>query len=182
MSKLSQGEEGLLKTLWKIGSASSLREISVKTGLKKRSANMYLLRLKIAGYVSVSGEGHYALTESGKEILGFPKIDKDLAAKILGKTSPDESFNFYVEIDQPLGVSSDNLSDFCDQIKSVDIRSIEFHVTRGDFESWTRSLGDIELAKRLRLIREANLTGEKLRETLYKALKSRCEELTQKTA
>jgi hypothetical protein len=95
----------------------------------------------------------------------------------LDRTPPEEAFYFYAGIGQFLGVSSDSLADFCDKIRSVDIRSIEFHVTRGDFEAWIRHLGDTGLERRLRLIREMGLTGEALRERLYAALRSRCDEL-----
>ncbi|MFH0897773.1 MAG: hypothetical protein V1850_07000 [Candidatus Bathyarchaeota archaeon] len=50
-------------------------------------------------------------------------------------------------------------------------------MARGDFESWIHYLGDIELEKRLVLIKELNLIGEALREKLYAALKSRGDEL-----
>jgi len=182
MISLSETKAKMLKLLWEFERPVSLKEISEKTGLKIRSANMHLLRLRTEGYVSVSQDGYYTLTESGKEIVGLPKVDESLAKRVLAKTSTEKAFHFYTEISEPLGVSSDNLVDFCDRIKSVDIRSVEFHVERGDFELWVHSLGDVELAKRLRLIREADLCGETLRERLYGVLKSRCEELLAKVA
>jgi hypothetical protein len=97
--------------------------------------------------------------------------------KILDKTSPERAFYFYSGIGQFTGLSLDSLADFCDKIRSVDIRSVEFYVARGDFEAWIRYLGDTVLERRLRLIREMELTGEALRERLYKTLRSRCDEL-----
>jgi len=96
---------------------------------------------------------------------------------ILDKTSPERAFNFYSAIGQFTGLSSDSLADFRDKIRSVDIRSIEFHLARGDFEVWIRHLGDTGLERRLRLIREMELTGDALRERLYVTLRSRCDEL-----
>ena len=96
---------------------------------------------------------------------------------ILDKTSPERAFYFYSGIGQFTGLSSDSLADFRDKIRSVDIRSIQFHVARGDFEAWIRLLGDTGLERRLRLIREMELTGEALRERLYVTLRSRCDEL-----
>jgi hypothetical protein len=97
--------------------------------------------------------------------------------KILDRTLPERAFYFYSGIGQFTGLSSDNLADFCDKIRSVDIRSVEFHLARGDFEAWIRDLGDTGLERRLRLIREMALTGDALRRRLYITLRSRCDEL-----
>jgi len=182
MKSLGQIKEGILRLLWKIEGPLDLRGISEKMGLKARSANMHLLGLRKAGYVSASEDGHYTLTESGKEVIGFPKVDDSLARRVLSKTPPEKAFHFYAGIGQPLGVSSDNLTDFCDKIRWVDIGSVEFHSARGDFELWVHSLGDVELAKRLRLIREENLTGQTLQERLCRVLESRCDELLKRVA
>lgn len=77
-------------------------------------------------------------------------------------------------------MSSNGLIDFCERLGSIDIESIEFHASRGDFESWVRFLGDIELERKLSLIREADLTGDALREKLYETLRSRYDELLRK--
>jgi len=180
MKGLSQTKENILKILWETETPVNLNEISEKTGSKIRSAYMHLLGLRKAGYVSLSEGAYYTLTESGKERIGFPKVDENLAKRVLSKTSSEKSFHFYVGIGKPLGASSDNLIDFCEKIKSSDIRSVEFHAARGDFETWIHSLGDIELAKRMGRIREANLTGEVLRKRLYETIKSRCDELLKK--
>jgi len=157
-------------------------EVSRKTGLKARSANMHLLGLIQLGYASKSENGYYGITESGREAIRFSKVDKVFAAKVLRKTSPEKAFHFYRGIDQPTGVSSSSLVDFRETIRTIDIESIEFHAVRGDFELWVHYLGDIELSKRLRLIRQAGLTGEALRDRLHKTLRSRCDELQRKAA
>ncbi len=177
MSKLNQTRETMLRLLWEVDSPMSRREIAQRTGTKARSANMHLLWLRRGGCVSFSGSSNITLTETGREALGFPKVDENLAGKVFATTSPEKAFYFYTGIDQPLGASSDGLVDFCEKINSVDEKSIEFHMARGDFELWVHYLGDIELATRLRLLREENLSGEALRERLYKTVKSRCDEL-----
>ena len=60
----------------------------------------------------------------------------------------------------------------------MNMKSIEFHASRRDFELWLDSLGDLELAKIMGIIRRASLAGENLRERVYESVKSRCEELT----
>jgi hypothetical protein len=109
--------------------------------------------------------------------MSASRIDEKTIGKTLRKLPKENAFNFYTTFDQPLGVSSDSLIDFCEKIRLIDIGSIEFHVARGDFEHWIDYLGDIELAKRLKLVNEANLEGETLREKLYAVLRSRCNEL-----
>jgi len=180
LKRISQAKKEILKLLCEIKNPLSLREVSERTGLEARSANMHLFGLLKLGFVSKSESGRYTITGSGREVIGFPKVDEKFAEKVLKRTPPEKAFRFYNGINQPTGISSDNLVDFCEKIKTIDIKPIEFHMARGDFEVWVHSLGDAELAKRLRLIREAGLTGEKLRNRLYKALKSRCEELLKK--
>jgi len=177
MKSLSKVKMELLQLIWEEKRPMKLKEIAAKIGLKTRSTNAHLLNLKRAGYLSSTGEGYYLLTELGKEVLGFHKVDRESAKKILSKTFPEKAFHFYLGIGKPLNVSADSLLDFCEKIRLVDLESIEFHSQRGDFELWVHFLGDVEFAKRLRMIRESNLSGEALRDTIYKAVKYRCEEL-----
>jgi len=176
LKELDEVKEKILEKIWEIGKPVTVREVSEKMGLSARSVNMHLLGLRKTGLVVRSGSG-YIITEEGKEKIGFQKIDEKTVKKILDRTPRENVFHFYVRVDQPLGTVSDCLSDLCEKIKSIDIRSIEFHTARGDFESWIRYLGDVELSKRLRLIKDANLSGEALRAQLYATLKSRYAEL-----
>ena len=146
-----------------------------------RSVRMHLAGLRKSGLVETSGDG-YVITEKGKENMGFPRVDAVTAERLLGRVSRDNVFYFYAGIERPLDVSSDGLVDLCEKIKSISVGSIEFHLGRGDFESWIRFLGDFELEKRLNLLRSAGLAGEALRERLYCTIKSRCDELLRVTA
>ena len=62
-------------------------------------------------------------------------VEAVLARKILGETSEENAFHFYLGVDRPLETSSDSLVDFSETIKSVSLRAIEYHSCRGDFES-----------------------------------------------
>jgi len=166
--------------MWEADKPTTLKEVSEKIGLRARSANMHLLGLAKMGHVSKSKEGYYIVTSSGTEAIGFPKISKTFAEKVLSKTSTERAFHFFRGIDQPTGIVSDSLVDLCERIKTLDVEPIEFHMSRGDFENWISSLGDVELARRLRMIREKNLTGQTLRERIYETLRSRCDRLLKK--
>jgi len=180
MGKINKTKEKILEFLWKVERSAGHREIAEKLGLKIRSVNMHLLGLTKLGYTSRSKNGAYKITTSGKEAIGLPKVDAKTAKKILSKTPPEKAFHFYKEIGQPLGVFSDSLTDFHEKLKTIDVKSILFHTSRGDFERWVSSLGDVELAKRLRTIRETGLAGEALRRKLCEAVRSRCDELLKK--
>ena len=180
MKNLSRENEKILELIWESAKPLTMKDASEKMGLGLRPTNMRLLNLRKAGFVAESG-GAYTITAEGKAVIGFPRISEEQSRKILHKTSPDKAFHFYSGIGQALGLSADHLTDFCNKIRSIDTKSLEFHMTRGDFESWIRHLGDTELEKRLRLIRETGLKGEALRERLYGALKSRCDELGRNT-
>jgi hypothetical protein len=180
LKSLSRENEKILEAIWESAKPLTMKEASEKIGLGLRPTNMRLLNLRKAGFVSESG-GNYTITAVGKAVIGFPRINEEESRKILRKTPPQKAFHFYSGIGQVLGSSAYSLTDLCDKIRITDIKSIEFHMARGDFESWIRHLGDIELEKRLRLIRETGLKGEALRERLYGALASRLDELGRNT-
>jgi hypothetical protein len=167
----------ILVDLWASGKPMTIQAIAKKVGLPSSSAMGYLLGLIKAKYVSVPEKHYYAITKLGKQAIGIPPVDKSLAQSILGSVSLDKAFHFYYDIDQPAGVQADSLNGFGDKLQTVDLNCIAFHVPRKDFENWIRSLGDLELSKKLGLIRAANVSGENLRNELYKAVSSRCLEL-----
>ena len=177
---LSNGRKTILRLLWESEKPISLDKIARKAGVKKSSAFMHLLGLRKEGYAMVCQDGSYVVTESGKEILGLPKVDMNLAKKITSKTSTEKAFHFYVGIGKPLGESADSLVHFWKKLKTIDLRSIEFHNKRGDFELWTHYLGDVELAKRLRIIKAENLSGEEMRNKIVAVVKTRCDDLMKK--
>jgi hypothetical protein len=167
----------VLEKLWEEGKPMALKDVAQKTGLKVAATNMHLLGLKKTGHVSTPLHGFYAITELGKEAIGLPKLDKTHATKILSHVSTDKAFHFYTGLHQHLGVHANSLADFCDKIEKASVKTVEFHVPRKDFENWFRSLGDIELAKRMSLIHNMNLHGEELRKKVHEAAKHRLEEL-----
>lgn len=75
---------------------------------------------------------------------------------ILSKVFAENMFYFYVDIGIYADRYATNLTDFYDAQEDVDIRSIEFHIGRGDFQKWINSLVEYALAKEiLRLTKKA---------------------------
>jgi hypothetical protein len=51
---------------------------------------------------------------------------------------------------------------------------VEFHFNHGDFESWFTGLGDVELVRKIALLKEKRLVGEELRAKLRQIVEDRC--------
>ncbi len=95
----------------------------------------------------------------------------------------NEPFLFYNGVGEKhfTGVKAWSLKGFLKALQKVNLKSIEFHVKRRDFERWARnSLYDNTLAKQLREIRLSKLKGERLRKGLVKAVRERFAKLSQK--
>jgi hypothetical protein len=89
--------------------------------------------------------------------------------------SKEKAFYFFTAIGNYTGESAASIEDFTEKIVRVDIKSIEFHFYRGDFEKWIAEIiGDKELAEQIKKLKDQNLTGEKLRNRLYQIISKRC--------
>lgn len=172
----------LLAELWAAGKPLTVQVIAEKVGIPDSSAMGYLLGLIKAKYVSVPEKHYYAITAAGKHAIGLPKIDKDLAQNILASVPTEKAFHFYYDINKPAGVIAHSLKDFVDIILIIDLMSVTFHFPRRDFELWIRSLGDLELSKKLSMLKASTLAGEQLRKEIYESAKSRYNELAQLAA
>jgi len=93
--------------------------------------------------------------------------------QILREVAAEKAFQFYTDIGAPLPLHARSLEDFLNIAKTVDVKSIEFHSTRGDFGNWIHMLGDEILARQLANLRKKNLTGEVLRTRLLLLLRLR---------
>lgn len=167
----------ILEAMWMLDKPAKAAEIAKEVGLGFPSVMMHIIGLTRIGYVETPEKGHYAITGRGKRALGFPKIGKERAEKILAYLPAEKSFHFYADIGKPLNLYAASLQDFCDKISKVNVGSIEFHLSRGDFEVWFAELGDVELARKTLLFKEQKASGEELRRKLYEIVKHRCEEL-----
>ena len=90
-----------------------------------------------------------------------------------------EAFLFFVNAEKYTGEFATSLTDLLWKLDRVPMESVEFHFQRGDFEKWVgRTLGDIELAERLRQIGRQTRGGE-LRAAIKEAIQKRLDDLSQ---
>ena len=96
------------------------------------------------------------------------------------KTVPREkAFYFFTSIGNYTGVSASSLKEFMEKINEVNVKSLEFHLNRGDFEKWINEvLQDEELAAEIRRLHGLNLASDALRSQLYAIVSRRLKRLT----
>jgi alpha-amylase len=80
------------------------------------------------------------------------------------------------------GVMSWSLKGFVKALQTVDVTSLEFHISRGDFSPWAKfSLQDKVLARQLGEVKAAKLKGEPLRKALVTIAEKRFSQLIKQT-
>jgi hypothetical protein len=148
--------------------------IANEIGKEFPSVMMHIIGLTRMGYTVSPVKGEYALTEKGKRALGIPEVDRENAKKLLEPVSFDRSFHFYIDIGKPLDLYAQGLQEFSEKILKASIDSVKFHKNRGDFEAWFTGLGDVELAKKVALLKEGKNDEEELRQKLHDIVEKRC--------
>lgn len=93
---------------------------------------------------------------------------KENISKILKTLPREKAFYFFTSIGNYTGESASSLKEFLEKINGVNVKSLEFHLYRGDFEKWIAEvLEDKELAEEIRRLQKISLTGDALRNKLY---------------
>jgi hypothetical protein len=106
-------------------------------------------------------------------------MNVEAIAKILRTVPREKAFYFFTSIGNYTGESAASLKEFVDKINEVNVKSVEFHLYRGDFEKWIDEvLEDIELAGEVRRLQKFNLAGNALRNQLYITVSRRLKHLT----
>lgn len=93
--------------------------------------------------------------------------------------STPDAFLFFVDAEKYTGEFATSMTGLLTILDRVPLESVEFHFQRGDFERWVgRTLGDVELADRLRQI-DRRTRGEELRVSIKEAVRKRLGDLSQ---
>ena len=91
-----------------------------------------------------------------------------------GKLLQEKAFYFFTSVGNYTGENAASLEEFVKITRKVDIKSLEFHLYRGDFERWiAETLGDKELAEEIKDLKRQNLVGNDLRNKLSLILSKR---------
>ncbi|MBN2335747.1 hypothetical protein JXL21_09315 [Candidatus Bathyarchaeota archaeon] len=106
-----------------------------------------------------------------------PTVDKATASRLLRQVPKNEGLMLYKAPGEFTGRTVTGLADLAEKLKAVDVRAVNYHFKKREFEKWFRgTLGDEELARRFgRLNRE--LHGEKLRNEMLTLVRARLDEL-----
>lgn len=148
----------ILKVMNTITNKVGWKEFTEMVGLTPSQTVRALQELMKTGFVRKVGQG-YSLTEKGKTAL-----------KALDRVPEGMEFHFYTGIDRYTGLSAKNLKDFYEQVKKVDSAALKFHISRGDFENWIKTVfHDTKLANEFKRIKTLKLEGETLRNKIVKA-------------
>jgi hypothetical protein len=119
--------------------------------------------------------GSVVLSEN---LLKSKSVSKELAKKILDPVSEEKAFNFYSDIDRPLGISASSIQEFSQRLKDLDPKSIAFHIHRNDFQKWfDDAIGDKEFAAKLSKFKNLKLPPEKMKNKIYDEVKKRMRQL-----
>jgi hypothetical protein len=143
---------------------------------EKKNENMRALDL---ARVTAISQSHILLSEYCNLISGAKIMEK--SESVLKPVSADKAFYFFTSIGNYTGKSASSLKEFAEKVKEVDLKSLDFHLRRGDFEKWASGvLKDEELAKQLNELRETSLQSDNLREQLHSIIWQRISQLTHK--
>ena len=99
----------------------------------------------------------------------------------LATLTANEPFLFYTKSEKEsfTGMMSWSLKGFVKALQTVDVKAVEFHNRRGDFESWAEhSLQDKVLARQLKGIGTSNRRGEALRKAVLDVAEKRFKKLS----
>jgi hypothetical protein len=107
-----------------------------------------------------------------------PPVERDKALLITSSVPVEKGFHFFTDLQKPTGMFATSIFDFAEQLKKVDLKSLEFHTKRDDFSKWLKDvIKDDRLSGEFEKLRSLGLEGEKLRTRLVGIVDKRCKEL-----
>ncbi|MEM1564314.1 MAG: DUF5752 family protein [Candidatus Bathyarchaeia archaeon] len=105
-------------------------------------------------------------------------MKNEMEIKALKTVPREKAFYFFTSIGNYTGKSASSLKEFMEKINEVNVKSLEFHLYRGDFEKWINEvLEDKKLADEISRLRGLNYSGYMLKEQLYDVVARHYKEL-----
>jgi hypothetical protein len=156
------------------GNENSRPNAAAQTNQKKGRVNMSAelrQKEKIPGHTKAKKK-----RAKKSKVLFLEKIPP--ASRILRKLSEENAFYFFTSIGDYTGESVASLEEFLEKIREIDIRSLQFHLYKGDFETWiAETLEDRELATEIEHLQNLEPIGDALRNQLIFTVSKRYEQL-----
>jgi len=92
-----------------------------------------------------------------------PSVDRDKALLITSSVPGEKGFHFFTNVEKPTGMFATSIFDFLEQLKKVDVKSLEFHLKRNDFQKWLREvIRDDWLAEEFEKLKALGLSADRL--------------------
>jgi predicted transcriptional regulator len=159
---LKEEQFKVLKALSEVTNRMDINMFAKKVNLDPNQTIQKVQELSNEGFLQKVGSG-FGITAKGKAaIKAFVPVPEGMA------------FHFYDDINQPTDLIAKTLVEFYENIKQVSLKSLEFHVYRGDFENWLiDACKESEFSKEIAAIKDADLRNEGLRTELLKLLDAR---------
>jgi hypothetical protein len=106
--------------------------------------------------------------------------ERQIKVKVLDNVPREKAFYFFTSIGNYTGENASSLKEFREKIRSVDIKSLEFHFYRGDFERWIADvLEDKNLATEINRAKTLNYAGCAVRTVLESIIDKHYEKLVE---
>ena len=108
-----------------------------------------------------------------------PSVDRDKALLITSSVPGEKGFHFFTNVEKPTGMFATSIFDFLEQLKKVDVKALEFHLKRNDFQKWLREvIRDDWLAEEFEKLKALDLSADRLRIRLVEITEERCKQLS----
>ena len=152
----------VLKALSEATSRMDINMFAKKVNLDPNQTIHQVQELAKEGFLQKVGSG-FGITAKGKAALkAFVSVPEGMG------------FHFYNGIDQTTDITAKTLREFYEDIKQVNVDSLEFHIYRDDFENWLKdACNESEFAQEVGVVKDADLKGEELRAELLKVLEAK---------
>jgi hypothetical protein len=106
-------------------------------------------------------------------------LSRTQTSRTLRNLPREKAFYFFTSIGNYTGESAVSLEEFTKKILDVNIKSLEFHLYRDDFEKWiAQTLEDNILASKIKQLKTLKPIGIDLRDRLYLIVSKHFENLT----
>jgi hypothetical protein len=180
VSEFSKDEITVLKKIRALGKATSdtlAQELGDPYTTQDLATYLKSLEGKMLLNKTQDNPPTYELTPLGLVTIGALPMS---ARKLYSPVSPEKCFHFYTGIgpDKFTKMSACSLSDFKEKARRVDLKSLEFHVQRGDIAKWFSDvLGDADLSREFDRLKTSNVHGEVLRNRIITLIDVRTERL-----